>query len=126
MRISDWSSDVCSSDLDLRRRAAVLAGAVLEIGGKAEPGQGVSLELATLVDGHAWTKFAAICEAQGGMRTPQVAAQTHPIVAARAGRVDTIDNPKLEGPAKHAGPPHVKGAGKARSASCKERERRDG
>src|SRR3546814_2180204 len=72
---------------DLRRRAAVLAGAVLEIGGKAEPGQGVSLALATLVDGHAWTKFAAICEAQGGMRTPPVAAQTHPIVAARAGRV---------------------------------------
>src|SRR3546814_521628 len=31
---------------DLRRRAAVLAGAVLEIGGKAEPGQGVSLALA--------------------------------------------------------------------------------
>src|SRR3546814_6812735 len=95
MRISDWSSDVCSSDLDLRRRAAVLAGAVLEIGGKAEPGQGVSLALATLVDGHAWTKFAAICEAQGGMRTPPVAAQTHPIVAARAGRVVHIDNRKL-------------------------------
>src|SRR3546814_4521774 len=58
---------------DMRRRAAVLAGAVLEIGGKAEPGQGVSLALATLVDGHAWTKFAAICEAQGGLRTPPVA-----------------------------------------------------
>src|SRR3546814_15337048 len=75
MRISDWSSDVCSSDL------------------------------------HAWTKFAAICEAQGGMRTPPVAAQTHPIVAARAGRVVHIDNRKLARPAKLAGAPDVKDAG---------------
>src|SRR3546814_15554637 len=92
MRISDWSSDVCSSDLDLRRRAAVLAGAVLEIGGKAEPGQGVSLALATLVDGHAWTTFAAICETHGGMRTPPVAAQPPPNVPPRAGRVVPIDS----------------------------------
>src|SRR3546814_8632954 len=103
MRISDWSSDVCSSDLDLRRRAAVLAGAVLEIGGKAEPGKSVSLALATLVDGHAWTKFAAICEAQGGMSTPPVAAKTNPIVAARAGRVVNIDNHQLVSIAQRAG-----------------------
>lgn len=96
---------------DLRRRAAVLAGAALEIGGKAESGQGASLALTTLADGRAWTKFAAICEAQGGMRTPPVAAQTHPVVAARAGRVVHIDNRKLARLAKLAGAPDVKAAG---------------
>src|SRR3546814_2569079 len=71
----------------------------------------VSLALATLVDGHAWTNFAAICEAQGGMRTPPVAAQTHPIVAARAGRVVHIDNRKLARLAQLAGAPDAQPAG---------------
>lgn len=96
---------------DLRRRAAVLAGAALEIGGKAEPGRGASLALTTLAEGRAWTKFAAICEAQGGMRTPPVAAQTHPIVAERTGRVVHIDNRKLARLAKLAGAPDAKAAG---------------
>src|SRR3546814_12095655 len=41
MRISDWSSDVCSSDLDLRLPRALLAllvGGVLGLGGAAMQG----------------------------------------------------------------------------------------
>jgi thymidine phosphorylase len=96
---------------DLRRRAASLAGVALEIGGKSEPGKGAALALKTLADGRAWTKFQAICEAQGGMRAPPLAAQTHPIVADRAGRVVHIDNRKLARLAKLAGAPDVKAAG---------------
>src|SRR3546814_12235798 len=36
MRISDWSSDVCSSDLALQRRDAIDPGAHPRIGGKIE------------------------------------------------------------------------------------------
>ena len=50
----------------------------------------------------AWTKFQAICEAQGGMRVPPVAEQTHPLAAARDGRVVHIDNRKLARLAKLA------------------------
>lgn len=96
---------------DLRQRAAVLAGAALEIGGKAKTGRGVALALQTLADGRAGSKFEAICEAQGGMRTPPVAAQTRPLTAPRSGRVVFIDNRKLARLAKLAGAPDAKAAG---------------
>jgi thymidine phosphorylase len=96
---------------DLRRRAATIAGAALEIGGVCEPGEGAALALETLADGRAWAKFQAICEAQGGMRTPPVAEQTHPLTATRDGRVIHIDNRKLARLAKLAGAPESKAAG---------------
>lgn len=96
---------------DLRRRAASLAGVALEIGGKSRPGEGAALALETLADGRAWTKFQAICKAQGGMREPPVAKQTHPVTAPRDGRVVHIDNRKLARLAKLAGAPEVKAAG---------------
>jgi len=52
-----------SSTYDLRQRAAILAGAALEIGGKASKGKGAALALNTLADGRARKKFEAICEA---------------------------------------------------------------
>ena len=96
---------------DLRRRAASLAGLALEIGGKSASGEGAALALETLADGRAWTKFQAICEAQGGMRVPPVAGQTQPLSAAQDGRVVHIDNRKLARLAKLAGAPDVKAAG---------------
>lgn len=96
---------------DLRRRAAKLAGAALEIGGKAEKGEGTGLALETLADGRAWTKFEAICAAQGGLRTPPRASHIHPLVASRAGRVVHINNRKLSRLAKLAGAPDAKAAG---------------
>ncbi|MGF7007511.1 thymidine phosphorylase family protein [Aminobacter sp. BE322] len=96
---------------DLRRRAAMLAGAALEIGGKAERGTGAALALETLSNGRAWAKFAAICEAQGGLRTPPKAAMVHALVSPRAGRVVHINNRKLARLAKLAGAPDTKAAG---------------
>ncbi len=96
---------------DLRRRAAALAGAALEIGGKAAIGEGVNLALETLSNGRAWSKFEAICKAQGGLRTPPKASYVHPLSAARAGRVVHINNRKLSRLAKLAGAPEAKAAG---------------
>ncbi|ALA17767.1 thymidine phosphorylase [Chelatococcus sp. CO-6] len=96
---------------DLRRRAAALAGAALEIGGKAAKGEGAAAALATLADGRAWRKFQAICAAQGGMRTPPRASHIHPLIAPRAGRIVHINNRKLARLAKLAGAPEAKAAG---------------
>jgi thymidine phosphorylase len=103
--------DASDAPDDLRRRAAVLAGAALEIGGKAGKGEGVALALRTLADGRAWKKFEAICEAQGGLRAPPRAPHIHPLVASRAGRVVHVNNRKLARLAKLAGAPDAKAAG---------------
>ncbi|KTD10838.1 thymidine phosphorylase [Legionella gratiana] len=52
-----------------------------------------------------------ICEAQGGMRELTKARFTHPIVAAKAGKVSLIDNRRLAKLAKLAGAPKSKSAG---------------
>lgn len=96
---------------NLRRRAVDLAGAVLELTGRAPAGTGAALALRTIGDGSAWRKFAAICAAQGGMREPGAAPFTHEICATRAGRVAVIDNRVLGRVAKLAGAPGAKEAG---------------
>ncbi len=96
---------------DLRRRSVALAGAALEIGGKAAKGEGLNVALETLASGRAWSKFEAICQAQGGLRTPPMASSVHPLTASHAGRVVHINNRKLSRLAKLAGAPESKAAG---------------
>lgn len=96
---------------DLRQRALQLAAGVLELGGMALPGAGMSLAQATLASGAAWRKFQAICEAQGGMREPPRAAYRHDLVAQRSGRVVAVDNRRLARIAKLAGAPKAPAAG---------------
>ncbi len=96
---------------DLRRRACALAGAALELAGVAADGEGLAMADATLADGRAWARFQAICEAQGGMRTPPVAAHSSPWLAACAGRVLQVNNRTLSRLAKLAGAPDAKAAG---------------
>jgi thymidine phosphorylase len=96
---------------DLRQRALLLAGHVLELGGKAVPGKGMALARSVLDSGAAWAKFQAICEAQGGMRTPPTAAYTHVLRSAHHGRVIAIDNRRLASVAKLAGAPKAAAAG---------------
>ena len=96
---------------DLRERALTLAGAVLELGGRAPAGQGVALARQVLESGQAWQKFQAICAAQGGLREPPVACCTHVLEANHAGRVVAVDNRKLATLAKLAGAPRAPAAG---------------
>lgn len=100
-----------SAPEDLRERALGLAGRVLETGGAAPIGQGSALARATLAGGQAWRKFQEICEAQGGMREPPVAAFTQEIAAARSGIVIAMDNRRLARIAKLAGAPKSACAG---------------
>lgn len=96
---------------DLTDRACRLAGVLLEMGGKAAPGTGRDLALATLADGRAWKKFVAICEAQGGMREPAIAPLQRVLKTEEAGRVCSIDCRRLARLAKLAGAPENAASG---------------
>ncbi|MEX2524849.1 MAG: thymidine phosphorylase family protein [Gammaproteobacteria bacterium] len=90
---------------DLRERSLELAGDVLELAGKAGENKGYHLARSILDDGRAWSKFQAICEAQGGMREPGVATHRHEVTAEQDGCVTAIDNRRLALAAKLAGAP---------------------
>lgn len=96
---------------DLRRRACLLAGAVLELGGAAAGGGGVELAERTIASGGAWAKFQRICQAQGGLKQPGVAVLQSVVATPRGGRVVHIDNRRIAQLAKLAGAPDVPTAG---------------
>lgn len=96
---------------DLRRRACLLAGAVLELGGAAPAGGGVALAEQVIANGSAWAKFQRICRVQGGLKQPGMAALRTMITAQAAGHVVHIDNRRLAQLAKLAGAPDVPTAG---------------
>jgi thymidine phosphorylase len=96
---------------DLRARALLLAGHLLELAGAVPAGSGEALARQILTDGRALGKLEAICEAQGGMRSPPVAAFTRPVTARVAGRVAAIDNRRLARVARLAGAPRDPAAG---------------
>jgi thymidine phosphorylase len=96
---------------DLRQRALLLAGQLLEFGGAAPAGAGIALAREVLADGRAWRKFQDICEAQGGMRQPPQAPCREPLPAPRSGNVVAIDNRRLSRIARLAGAPRDPCAG---------------
>ncbi len=96
---------------DLRDRACLLAGAILELGGAAAPGAGLALAETTLASAAAWQKFEKIRAAQGGARTPPTAALVQEITASHSGRVTHIDNRRIARLAKLAGAPDTPAAG---------------
>jgi thymidine phosphorylase len=96
---------------DLRERALMLATLILELSRGVPRGVGRQQAELLLDDGRAWSKFQAICEAQGGMRKPSRARHTRPVVAPRAGRVAVVDNRRLARVAKLAGAPKAPAAG---------------
>ncbi len=100
-----------AAPVDLADRAVSLAGALLELSGAAAAGRGPAHARQALEDGRAQAKLERICEAQGGMREPPVAAQTCDVPASRPGRVSAIDNRRIARLAKLAGAPDAKAAG---------------
>lgn len=103
----------CAPDApaDLRARAIRLVAALLELAGSVSAGTGEIVAAKALDDGRAWTKFQAICEAQGGMRDPPKSAHRRPVAAARSGRIVSVDNRRIARMAKLAGAPDDKAAG---------------
>jgi len=90
---------------DLKERALLLAGELLELAGAAEKGKGNDKAREVLQSGQAYEKFMAICEAQGGFTEPQEARYQYDVKARNAGVVCSIDNRKLAKLAKLAGAP---------------------
>ncbi|MBT4879654.1 MAG: thymidine phosphorylase family protein [Alphaproteobacteria bacterium] len=96
---------------DLRERALILAGNILEFSPKVAVGEGRKIAEDILESGKAFEKFQKICEAQGGLREPPVAKYTHSILSPQRGCVANINNRQLARLAKLAGAPHDKAAG---------------
>lgn len=96
---------------DLKHRALVLAGKILEMGGVAAPDRGFHQAEDLLTSGVAWQKFQAICEAQGGMRTPAIAPFKHTVLAPKSGMITFINNRFVSKLAKLAGAPSAATAG---------------
>lgn len=96
---------------ELRARSVALAGALLELCGAVPAGSGAAAAERALDEGRARAKLEAICEAQGGMRTPPVPAHTREVLAPHTGVVGSIDNRRMARLAKLAGAPHAKSAG---------------
>lgn len=100
-----------AAPVDLRKRALILAGALIEVAGIVPAGLGEARAAQELDDGRAWTKFQRICEAQGGMRVPPISKHRRPLVSQRSGKIVTIDNRRIAKLAKLAGAPEAKAAG---------------
>lgn len=96
---------------DLKDRALLLAGELLELSGKALQGKGNAIAKKVLESGKAYEKFKNICEAQGGFREPGIAKYQHEIRAEHKGTISIIDNRKLAKLAKLAGAPENKKSG---------------
>lgn len=96
---------------DLKARAALLAGSMLELAGTATKGSGEQQALDILASGAAWDKFRAIAQAQGGLKSPPVAPYRYEFLAHQSGTIKGIDNRLLAKIAKLAGAPADPAAG---------------
>jgi len=96
---------------DLKERALLLAGELLELSGKVEVGDGNNIAREILDSGKAYKKFLAICKAQGGFKKPTKSKYQHEIKSDRSGKVTKVDNRKIAKIAKLAGAPDDKAAG---------------
>lgn len=96
---------------NLKKRAVLIAGAVLEMAGHSEMGKGKKDALQFLKTGKAYTKFMAICKAQGGFKNPVAGSLQHQVLAEKNGTVVEIDNRRLAKIAKLSGAPSDAGAG---------------
>ncbi|QEW05817.1 thymidine phosphorylase family protein [Nitrincola iocasae] len=103
--------NLADSPSDLRDRAVLIAGAMLEMVKDLAPDEGIDLAMKTLISGAAWNKFMAICAAQGGMKTPPLAPYRYALIAKASGIVTNIDNRQLSKVAKLAGAPADPAAG---------------
>ena len=96
---------------DLKERALLLAGEILELSGKVESGDGNDKARELLESGKAYDKFMAICKAQGGFSEPELAKYQYEIKAEQAGTIAKVDNRRLAKIAKLAGAPDDKASG---------------
>lgn len=100
---------------DLKKKAIMMAGILLEMGAKAKKGEGHKLAKEILESGMAWQKMKEIIKAQGGNcfdpeKIP-LGRYTKQVRATREGKVKHIDNRTFAKIARLAGAPLDKEAG---------------
>lgn len=96
---------------DLKEKALLLAGELLELSGKVAAGQGNKAARELLDSGKAYEKFMAICKAQGRFTEPEIAPYSHQIHSEKKGTLIRIDNRKIAKLAKLSGAPEFKASG---------------
>ena len=96
---------------DLKERALLLAGELLELSEKVETGKGLETAKELLESGKAYQKFEAICKAQGRFSKTYVAPYQFEMHAPTSGTVKKINNRKIAKLAKLSGAPQSKLAG---------------
>ena len=96
---------------DLKERALLLAGLLLELSEKVETGKGLDTAKELLENGKAYQKFEAICKAQGRFSKTYVAPYQFEMHAPKRGKVKKINNRKIAKLAKLSGAPQSKSAG---------------
>lgn len=97
--------------LNLRTRALMLAGHLLEFSPAIKSGEGLKTATSILDSGQALNKFEAICRAQGGFFDIPNSKYQHTVEATQAGIIVSIDNRQIARLAKFAGAPYDKSAG---------------
>ncbi|SHN12000.1 thymidine phosphorylase [Cyclobacterium lianum] len=96
---------------DLKQRAILIAGELLELSGKSERGKGVKMAAEILTSGLAHKKLMSICEAQGRFTEPSYADFCMEVLSEVDGIVERIDTRKIAKLAKLAGAPKSPKAG---------------
>ena len=96
---------------DLKERALLLAGELLELSEKAGRGKGREIAKELLESGKAYQKFEAICRAQGRFSKTIVAPYQFAMHAPKNGAIKKINNRKIAKLAKLSGAPQSTSAG---------------
>lgn len=114
---------------DLRQKAVMMAGHILEMGGAAERGQGIAMAEKLVSSGKAYEKMKEIIAAQGKrIDDPgdiKLGKNTHVVRAESAGTVLSINNKLISALARHCGCPKDKGAGLYIHKHINDRVRKD-
>jgi len=101
--------------VDLRDKSLYLAGELLELCGKADPGEGIELARETLDSGRALEKFKEIVKLQGGKWVNADSLKpgefSFDVKAPRNGVIKLLNDDLISSIARQAGAPLDKGAG---------------
>ena len=100
-----------NAPVDLKEKALLLAGELLELSGKVAAGSGNGIARELLDSGKAYEKFMAICKAQGRFTEPALAPYSHKVYSEKKGTLIRIDNRKIAKLAKLSGAPEFKASG---------------
>jgi len=96
---------------DLRKKALMMSGLLLELTGKYKKGKGLATAKEILESGKAWKKMNEIIEAQGRKTMPKMGQFGIAVKSGSLGRVKEINNEVIAKIARIAGAPDDKGAG---------------